>query len=279
MKLVDCHSHTVHYSTDAVQTVAELIEDARAQELAGICLTDHYDKDVNYTGIEHIFDLPDYFNHLNPIRAQSRTSPQELQLYVGIELGWMPHLTRLYNQISQAWPFDSIILSLHNMDGDKDIFVDHSVYDQGALAAYSRALTQMVDMMSSCPDFTILGHYDYVSRYFPGPTTRMDYTPLADEFDALFAHLIAHGKAMELNTRTALKFKSKGLTGASAWPDPAIYKRYLEMGGELISLSSDSHQIGQAATLFPEAIEFLKSVGVRQLTHFANRKPILTAID
>jgi len=40
MKLVDCHSHTVHYSTDAAQTVDELLQDAKAHDLAGICLTD-----------------------------------------------------------------------------------------------------------------------------------------------------------------------------------------------------------------------------------------------
>ncbi len=276
MKLVDCHSHTVHYSTDAAQTVAELIQDARDHDLAGICLTDHYDKDVNYTGIEHIFDIPDYFSHLNQVRATA--DPQDPPLFIGIELGWMPHLTRLFNEIIATWPFDSVILSLHNMDGNKDIFVDRSVYDQGALSAYSRALTQMVDMMSSCPDFTILGHYDYVSRYFPGQTIRMDYAPLAREFDALFEHLISHGKALELNTRTALKFKSQGLTGDQAWPDPAIFRRYLELGGQYISLSSDSHQSGQAATLFPEALDFLKSVGVRQLTHFVHKNPVLTPI-
>jgi len=277
MKLVDCHSHTVHYSTDAAQTVDELLQDAKAHDLAGICLTDHYDKDVNYTGIEHIFNLPDYFSHLDRVRAA--ILPTDPPLYTGIELGWMPHLTGLYNEIIATWPFDSVILSLHNMDGDKDIFIDRSVYDEGAYAAYSRALTQMVAMMSSCPDFTILGHYDYVSRYFPGQTTRMDYAPLAREFDALFEYLIVHGKALELNTRTALKFKSQGLTGAYAWPDPAIFKRYLELGGQYISLSSDSHQSGQAATLFPEAIEFLKSVGVSQLTHFVSKSPILTPLS
>ena len=58
----------------------------------------------------------------------------------------------------------------------------------------------------------------------------------------------------------------------------AIFKRYLELGGQYISLSSDSHQIGQAATLFPEALEFLKAVGVSQLTHFVSKKPVLTPI-
>jgi len=277
MKIVDCHSHSTEYSFDALQTIAELIEDARQKNLGGVCLTDHYDKDVSYsTGVEVIFNLPEYFDQLRQIRSQQKlTDPQ---LLIGIELGWMPYLTPLYNQIAAQWPFDSVILSLHMMDDKKDIFLDQSIYDQGINAAYSRALIQMVEMMSSCPDFNILGHFDYVSRYVPGRPVRMEYHRLAQEFDAVFAYLIANNKSIELNTRTALKLSHLGLTGDAIWPDPQIFQRYLEMGGKLISLSSDAHEVGQAGLLFDEAVQYLVKLGVTHLTHFVSRQPVLTAI-
>jgi histidinol-phosphatase (PHP family) len=176
------------------------------------------------------------------------------------------------------WPFDSVIISLHNMDGTKDIFVDRSVYDQGVMPAYSRALSQMAAMLLACPGARILGHFDYISRYVPGTPVRMDYAPLAEEFDALFATLIESGRALELNTRTVLKFQQLGLSGEQAWPDPAIFRRYADMGGAYVTLGSDTHQIGQAATLFPEALAYLRWVGIRQITHFVQGKPVVTSL-
>lgn len=277
MRFVDCHSHTLHYSTDATQTVDDLLADAGEHRLAGICLTDHYDKDISYEqGVENIFNLEHYFRHLQPLRERTASDPT--RLFIGIELGWMPYLTELYTEIVQDWPFDSITLSLHAMDYDQDICVSPGIYHDGIVNCYSRALSQMIDMMQAIPDFTILGHYDYVSRYVPSRVVRMDYQPLADEFDAVFRHLIAHGKALELNTRTTMKFQQLGVRGAAAWPDPAIFRRYRELGGELVALSSDSHQIGQAATLFPDAVDFLTSAGFRQVVHFENRLPVFTSL-
>ncbi len=277
MKFVDCHAHSAQYSNDALQTIAELIADARKNNLAGVCLTDHYDKDVGYqSGVEEIFQIQAYFDQLRQI--QNQLQPTDPALYIGIELGWMPYLTPLLNQVIAQWPFDSVILSLHNMDDKKDIFIDASIFDQGIVDAYSRALTQMVEMMSSCPDFTILGHFDYISRYVPGKPRRMEYHLLESEFDAVFNYLISHQKSLELNTRTALKLRQNGLSGDAIWPDPQIFKRYLEMGGKYISLSSDAHQNGQAATFFTEAVDYLKKVGVREVTHFVNRQPVLTSI-
>lgn len=97
----------------------------------------------------------------------------------------------------------------------------------------------MVEMMGSCPDFTILGHYDYVSRYAPNRPIRMEYKFLATEFDAIFRYLIEHHKSLELNTRSALKLQQLGWSGDAIWPDPKIFKRYLELGGRYVSLSSD----------------------------------------
>jgi histidinol-phosphatase (PHP family) len=277
VKIVDCHAHTIHYSTDGVQTLEELLADASSKGLAGICLTDHYDKDICYDGIEHIFDLATYFKHLEKTIA---LLPSEgLKLFKGIELGWMPHLTPLFNEIIADYPLDSVILSLHCMDNDKDIYVDRSIYDNGVQDCFRRALRQSVEMMQCCPDFTILAHFDYVSRYVPGGPVQMEYRTLSDEFDALFRHLIQEGKSFELNTRSVLKFRQAVHSPENAWPDPAIFRRYLELGGRLVSLSSDTHQFGEAATLFPEALDYLRQVGVRELTHFEAMQPILTPID
>ncbi len=273
--VVDCHSHTAAFSNDAQQTIHELLADARSIGLAGICCTEHYDKDITYRdGQEEIFDIADCFAHVQPLRTA--TLDQPTRLYIGIELGWTPQHAGLLANIASRWSFDSIILSLHLLDG-LDMFRDREIFDDGASAAYRRAIVRMLDMVQSCPDFDILGHFDYISRYAP-QQPRLCYKDAPAAFDALFSHLAANNKALEINTRTVSKFRQIGRSAIDCWPDPQIIRRYRELGGQLITLGADSHQNGQAGGLFAETIEYLRHLGVRHLAHFVNRQPVLTAI-
>jgi histidinol-phosphatase (PHP family) len=269
---VDTHSHQVFFSNDARQTLGELLADARTAGLAGICITDHFDKDVSYEpGVEDVFDLDDYFQQLEPVRKA--TSGETTRLLIGIELGWMPHLSDYLQVITSNRPFDSIILSLHFLDG-QDIYLEPGVFSAGVVPAYRRSLERTLTMMEGFPDFTILGHFDYISRYAPDHQ-RLQYNHAPAAFDAIFRYLAAHGKCLEINTRTTLKRQQQGLAADLTWPDPQIIRRYLELGGKHISLGADSHQKGQAGLLFAEAAAYLKNQGVTHLTHYENRQPIL----
>jgi histidinol-phosphatase (PHP family) len=240
-------------------------------------LTDHYEKDLFYKGgREEIFDLEAYFRLLLPAREeQNGKTPQ---LLIGIELGYLPHLTGHLAAITSSLPFDGVILSLHILDGE-DPFVDTSVYRRGKTGLYERYLSAMRDMTCACPDFDILGHFDYISRYSPYPDRKMYYAEIPDAFDALFKALAARGKALEINIRTVRKLKSAGYGDQESWPDPAIIRRYLELGGPGISLGSDGHHPGQAGQLFDEGAAWLQSIGCRHTVHFSKRQVFIDRLD
>jgi histidinol-phosphatase (PHP family) len=272
----DNHVHMAPFSNDARQTLQELMDFAGRVGLSGIMTTDHYEKDVFYAGREDVFALAEYFQTLQPVR--DATAKSCFQLLIGVELGYMPHLTGHYAEITSTWPFDGVILSLHILDGE-DPFVDASMYQREKVRLYDRYLQVMQEMVLDCPDFDILGHFDYISRYGRYPDRKMHYADTPDGFDALLQALIQNGKTLEINTRSVSKFKALGYAGDDCWPDAAIVRRYLEMGGPGVSLGSDGHLPNEAGQLFKEGLAWLKSLGCRHLVHYVRRQAVFDRLD
>lgn len=274
--LIDCHTHMRPYSFDARQSLAELLASLDSSGLSGVYATDHYEKDIFYVaGKEDIFSPDEYFTELTPIRQANFDKPPAF--LIGIELGYLPHLDDYYAQLVPRYPFDAVILSLHILDGE-DPYVDARMFGKGKAVIYGRYLEQLRLMARSCPNFDILGHFDYITRYGTYPDRKMYYRELPQAFDQLFEVLIADRKTLEINTRTIIKLQSVGYEGLDAWPDPEIIRRYLQMGGERLCLGSDAHKPGEAGCLLQETADWLRQLGCKTLIHYIGRQPVVTAL-
>ena len=100
----DSHTHTRHFSIDGQQTLDELVNDALEKGLAGIVVSEHYDKDMINSEIqagispvgslpqpeEWIFNIEAYFNLFLEKKMQLTKARAPLQLLSGIELGYLP---------------------------------------------------------------------------------------------------------------------------------------------------------------------------------------------
>ena len=272
----DTHSHISPWSHDARQTIDQLLDDAASKGLSGICLTDHYEKDLFYErGYEDIFDPDDYFSALSPLRlepgqAASHSKPAFL---IGVELGWLPHLCSHLQWLTASYPFDSVILSMHVFKGS-DPYIDEHFFDDGIESVYPKSIEAMLEMITAVQDYDILGHVDYVSRYHKQGNSKMLYRHAPDELDSLFRQMAADDKCLEINTKTTVRMRSMGYSHADSFPDPAIIKRFLELGGKHISIGSDSHHYGDAALIFNEMKDWLLTVGVDSLTYYIDRRPV-----
>ena len=274
--LTDTHTHLVGFSSDGRQTADQLLIQAARENLAGICVTDHYEKDVFYTpGVEEIFSLSDYFTQLEPLRRKTAARPPHL--YLGIELGYMPQLAADYLKLVRQWPFDQVILSLHILDGE-DPYADQSIYRDGQTSLYQRYLERLGDMIIVIPDHDIVGHFDYICRYAPYSDRKMRYAMMPQAFDNFFRIMIKNEKCLEINSGTIAKLLAVGYEGFDAWPDPQILLAYQKLGGFRISLGSDAHYPEHIARFLCEGSQWLKQLGFTHLTHYVNRQPVSTKI-
>jgi HisJ family histidinol phosphate phosphatase len=85
--------------------------------------------------------------------------------------------------------------------------------------------------------------------------------------DEILKYLIENGKGLEINTKT---YRAYGLRTPQL--DRDILIRYMELGGEIICLGSDSHKAEQVGAKFDYFAQFVKMFGFRRLGHFEGRK-------
>lgn len=275
--IVDTHNHLTKWSPDAGQTFEEMMQAATAQGLIGIAATDHYDiGSMTPYGVEWVMDLPAYYEEMYP----QRRLPSERQpgdppgfLY-GIEVGYLPEYKDRLRALIADYPWDIVIMSLHVINGYDPFHSPEKVYRPSLSDTYREILLSITESAAEMPEANIIGHYDYFARYAPQDRPKMLYRHAPQEFDDLFRLMIRNNQALEINTGTIWKLQqARGYTLEEAMPDAEVLHRYLELGGDLISLSSDAHYASNVGRLIPETCAWLLKQGITGYAWFESGKP------
>jgi len=269
----DSHNHTSEFSGDARMTAVELFTAAKSRNLSAVVITEHYEMDYPHKlDMPLLFDVDAYFESFS---KWASTIPDGLRIYSGIELGYQPHLCGLYDKLISSYPFDSVIMSNHLYKGQDPYFFPEC-YKNAKTEVFSGYIDELTQMIISCDDFDIVGHFDYIMRYSTYEDPTMRYSDASGSFDKFLQVLVDKKKSLEINTRSINKLLSKKIS--NYWPDREILERYISLGGERVTLGSDSHDPTTLGFYFEETAAYLKSCGFRELTTYVNRKEIRTPI-
>ncbi|NLB10320.1 MAG: histidinol-phosphatase HisJ family protein [Clostridiaceae bacterium] len=276
--IVDSHNHTTKYSPDATQTREEMIQAATEVGLHGIAATDHYDiGSMTPYGEEWVFDPAEYCAQIYPHRRlpSRRRKGDPPGFLCGIEIGYIPEYIDRLTGLMSDYPWDIVIMSLHLIRGIDPFHEPEKIYKPSLKDTYRDILLVIAESAEMMPDANIIGHYDYFSRYVPQEEPKMLYRHAPHEFDNLFRVMIENGQALEINTGTIAKlYFNRGYALEEAMPDEEILARYRELGGSLISISSDAHHTNQIARLVPETCAWLQKQGITDHVWFEKRKPV-----
>lgn len=266
--IVDMHNHT-HWSSDSNTPVKENIESAISKGMNSICITDHQD-----------FDSPpyppDYFTFLlnetgetqpyvNDILKYKDLYKDKIEVLLGIEIGIQPHLVDKLNDYVSKYPFDFIIGSTHRFDKldaeDQRQYESSSIHD--ACERYFKEELLNIKGFRNC---NVVGHMDFILRYCPGAVEYFTYSKFADVLDEILKEIISSGRGLECNTS---KFVAKNMIN----PNLDVFKRYFELGGEIVTFGSDAHTPDRIGEGFKEISEKLKSMGLKYYAIYRNREP------
>lgn len=263
MILADYHCHT-YFSTDSDTPVEAQIESAIQRGLQHLCITDHEDIDYNEAG-DFLVDIPKYFQTLNVLKQKYQG---KINLHIGIELGLQPHLTRELPTFVAASPYEYVIGSTHAIDRLDPYYPEvwkNYASDRDAILRYYEQTLQNIRQFDC---FDSYGHLDYIVRYAPDKTQTHTYADYRDLIDEILRELIVRGKGLECNTA--------GFHYGLHHPNPHedVLRRYLELGGEIITVGSDAHTPERVGECFEKLPELLQSCGARYYTIFENRKPV-----
>lgn len=255
-----CHSNNSH---DGHNSVDEICFTAVQRGINGFALTDHCEVDL-YRG-EYIHKVDKSFNDITLAKEKYKG---KLLLSAGIELGQPNFNIELSKEIINKHNYDFVIASTHGIGDSGDLCnVNYSNMGIGEVNdLLDRYFKYYFEMVSIC-DFDTAAHLTYPLRYIEGVyNIKVDLDKYMDIIDEIFKTIISRGKALELNT--------SGLRQNIKKPFPSIdlVKRYLDFGGELITIGSDSHRINDMAADFPISLEFLEYIGFKYYSFYQNRQ-------
>lgn len=277
MKFFDNHTHT-QFSPDSRMTVEQDVAAAYKNGMGGIAITDHLDLDPPRTDSHFVFDIAqqqstieDAVSRISVGNKKETGSPLILK---GIEVGLQPDNIKHTIEYTAPFKFDTVIASIHFVDGEDPYFGGY-YKNKSKKQAYDRVLELMFSTAMAYNDFDILGHFDYVARYAPYDDKDITYKEFADYLDPLLTFLADGGKALEINTKSYEAGVSHGVgTKPALKLDLNILRRFRELGGEAISLGSDSHDDFRLGEHFQKYWQMVRHCGFKYLCYFENRKPI-----
>lgn len=259
--MYDIHIHS-QYSMDSNTDMEDTVIQAIKKNMKSICFTDHVDFDSTKEKIDFVFRTSDYFREINRVKYKYK---KDIEILAGVEIGIQPHLFERYDKFINNNMFDFVLMSIHSVKG-QDIYVDDFTRDRNPLEAVDEYYTDMLTCVKGFSNFDILGHIDYIDRYFSSKESIPDFEEYKDMVEEILKIIIAKGKGIELNTSGFRKDLGY------FHPKLSILKLYKQLGGEIISIGSDAHTAEAVGSEYKVAEKMLRDLGFKFIHIFKERK-------
>jgi histidinol-phosphatase (PHP family) len=259
-RFYDLHVHS-EFSCDGRSTMEEMCRQAVTCGLRQIAFTDHVDfvpADIGYG-----FFQPDAY--MEQVERCRDLYAGQMLILAGVEIGESHRFQSEAETLLSGHSFDLLIGSLHWL-GDEYLGESQFYRRRSADEAWQSYFVEL-ERMVHIGNFDVLGHLDIIRRYGGESFGRCDMTRHEDAIRPVLEALILKGIALEINTaslRTWLKLTS---------PDVTILRWYREMGGEFLTIGSDSHNWPDLGSGWDLAEAMARAAGFTHLTSFRNRTP------
>ena len=268
LKLIDHHTHTqASPDADPKLEMEHYIKKAQALNVPGVMFTDHVDYDYVSPLFAEIIDYKAYYKKILDLRKA-----YDIDILMGIEVGYQPHLNQRITTLLANHPFDFVILSTHLCDGldlyNGDFFVGKTQEE-----SYMRYFEIVLNTVENYTNYDVYGHLDYIIRYGNFAHKTYDFKTFEPIITKILKVIIKKGKGIEINT-SGLRYKL-GVTH----PRLELLTLYKALGGTIITVGSDAHYLKDFQADFDFALALLKKAGFTHITQFKNRIPYFVEIS
>lgn len=270
---IDYHVHT-NYSDDSIYLMEDCIKDAIDMKIKEIAITDHVDygikvdwdegKEIVYRGGEPIANV-DYPKWEKELKYLQQKYKDQISIKMGMEFGMQMHTIDKFQKLFDKYPFDFIILSVHQVE-DKEFWTQDFQKGRSQKQYNERYYQEMLDLVKNYKNYSVLGHMDLIVRYDKQGV--YPFEKIKHIIEEILKIVIADGKGIEVNT----SYHRYGLIDMT--PARDILKLYKELGGKIITIGSDSHKKEHLGAYTEEAKDELRKLGFEYYCTFEKMKPI-----
>ena len=257
--MFDYHMHS-RVSFDGHDRGMDMALAAKAAGLKEICFTDHLDYDpLGRMGVM-AFDTAAYDAEYDALEVPG------LKLRKGMEFGLTVDNRAQFQKDLRRRHFDFVLGSIHFVD-DQDVYFPPFWEGKSVFEAERRYLEATLACVRIHDDFDVLAHLTYIGKttahHAPRPVPYAEHRELVDE---ILKTLAAKGKGLELNT--------SGMDRCGAFlPTADYFRRFKELGGQIVTVGSDAHTAARVGQYSMEACGILRDIFGYVCT-FEDRKPV-----
>ncbi len=263
MYISHCHSK---YSPDAKSELVEIIDIAISRGVKALTITDHCN--CKFTPERNDFiTICACVDELNALKERYK---DKIKLLAGIEVAEEIFRREDAEKIRKARDYDVILGSCHEYKKG-DVFLRTASQEfetwkeeeigEFVLFYYTTILTLIKET-----DIDVVCHLTLPLRYFKRRGVDFDNTKFDYLIKEIYSLMMQKNLALELNT--------SGVKSGMFLPDEYYLRLYREMGGELITIGTDSHVAENVTQGFLEGVDLLKKVGFTKYFYYEKRKPI-----
>ena len=257
--MFDYHMHS-RVSFDGHDTGEAMAKAALAAGLKEICFTDHLDYDPLGLMPDMTFKTEDYNAEYDNLEVPG------LLIRRGVEFGMTVDNREQFKKDLSRRHFDFVLGSIHFVD-DLDVYFTPYWEGKTVFEAERRYLETTLDCVKLHDDFDVLAHLTYIGKarhhHCPRPVPYGEHREIIEE---ILRTVAAKGKGLEINT------SGKDRCGGYL-PTEDYVRRFKELGGEIITIGTDSHDTDRVGQYSFEVCDMLKDIFGYVCT-FEDRKPI-----
>lgn len=273
----DYHVHT-EFSDDSVYPMEAVVRDAVEMGMDELCFTDHVDYGVKedwdsgaqilYRDGEPIANV-NYPEYATQIRRMQSLYGDQITVKMGMEFGMQMHTIPQFQALYNRYPFDFIILSVHQVE-DQEFWTQDFQRGRAQQEYNERYYQELLSLVEHYQDYSVLGHLDLIVRYDEkGVWPFVKVRPYVEQ---ILKRVIRDGKGIEVNT----SYKRYGLSDMT--PSREILKLYQELGGRILTLGSDSHKPEHLGAYIKETKDMLRTMGFREFCTYDRMQPVFHAL-
>lgn len=277
MHLVDYHIHS-SCSFDSEHTMLEMARAAYKRDIKEICFTDH----IEVLGKQGMIIGPDDFElpkkQAKQYSACLESAPLDMSIGLGIELEQINEDPARAKRIYSMPEYDFVLGAVHRLRDYEDFYFINYLNREQCFTLLDKYLDELIEMVE-IGAFDSVAHIGYCARYMyrDKVNVTLEYHDFPDKIDALLNLIIEKGKGIELNCSNL--FEREGQSLRTSFPSAEILRRYKELGGDIVTIGSDSHKPDTAGLGIKEGMRLLYELGFNFFTVFKKHKPEFIRIE
>lgn len=261
--MIDFHIHT-DVSPDAKQSLGDAVARARQLGITHMAVTDHHE--LLTGGYYDSWKIKDLQSYSNAIKSYN-DKYDDIYVAVGIEIGHVNRKAKEIKDVLDTIDFDFVISSAHFID-EVDPYFPEYFAGKPKHETYYNYLKEIRDSIDVMDDrVSVLGHIGYAARYSPYEDYKLRYEDFSEIIDEILLKTIKRGFGIELNT------SNYGRKLDELMPPVSIVNRYRQLGGEIITIGSDSHTSADIGKAYNTARQIALDAGFKKVCVYKNLEP------